>query len=282
MASWLTRPTAVARRRRPVARARRLRVRRRRQRRRPRAGRHRHHDHPRVLDRGRRGPERRGHGRRHRRTGRGRPRPRGRGDQAQAAAPGREADDAGDARGVHARPRPTASAPTTTAASCSTRTWRRTRSSPAPSCSPATPRSCTTSSSSRCRRTRSPTPRPSTPATPGEGWTCFGGTGLRDDDGLNTRPWLGAWAPGGKESVQPPGFGMPLAAGSRIIMQVHYNLLAGPRRPTSPPPSSGWRPATADLTPLRHDAAAGAGRAAVPPEHDADGRCATARPRSPT
>ena len=65
-------------------------------------------------------------------------------------------------------------------------------------------------------------------ATPGEGWTCFGGSGLLDDDfGLDSAPWLGAWAPGSRESVDSPGYGVPLPAGSQIVMQVHYNLLAG-------------------------------------------------------
>jgi hypothetical protein len=85
--------------------------------------------------------------------------------------------------------------------------------------------------------------------TAGEGWTCFGGSGLRDNDGLNSAPWLGAWAPGGKESVSAAGFGKPLAAGSRIIMQVHYNLLAGPGADES---ATLLRvaPASAHLTPL--------------------------------
>ena len=62
----------------------------------------------------------------------------------------------------------------------------------------------------------------------GQGWTCFGGTGVQSQGaGLNSAPWLGAWAPGGGERVLAPDLGMPLAAGSRIIMQVHYNLLAG-------------------------------------------------------
>lgn len=63
---------------------------------------------------------------------------------------------------------------------------------------------------------------------PGQGWTCFGGTGV-DSQGatLDSAPWLGAWAPGGGESLLAPDLGMPLAPGSRIIMQVHYNLLAG-------------------------------------------------------
>ena len=45
--------------------------------------------------------------------------------------------------------------------------------------------------------------------------------------GSNGAPWLGAWAPGGGERVLAPDLGMPVEAGSRIIMQVHYNLLAG-------------------------------------------------------
>jgi hypothetical protein len=66
-------------------------------------------------------------------------------------------------------------------------------------------------------------------AEKGEGWTCFGGTGVEDDEALDNAPWLGAWAPGGKEQVSAKDVGVPLAKGSRVIMQVHYNLLAGPR-----------------------------------------------------
>ena len=61
---------------------------------------------------------------------------------------------------------------------------------------------------------------------PGQGWTCFGGTGIGSGAELDDAPWLGAWAPGGKESVLRAGYGRPLEAGSRIVMQVHYNLLA--------------------------------------------------------
>jgi hypothetical protein len=64
--------------------------------------------------------------------------------------------------------------------------------------------------------------------TPGQGWTCFGGSGLdRVGGGLDDAPWLGAWAPGGGERVMADDIGIPLEAGSRIVMQVHYNLLAG-------------------------------------------------------
>jgi hypothetical protein len=64
--------------------------------------------------------------------------------------------------------------------------------------------------------------------TPGPGWTCFGGSGLdRVGGSLDDAPWLGAWAPGGGERVMADDIGIPLEAGSRIVMQVHYNLLAG-------------------------------------------------------
>ncbi|EON24377.1 hypothetical protein CF8_1587 [Nocardioides sp. CF8] len=67
----------------------------------------------------------------------------------------------------------------------------------------------------------------------GEGWTCFGGTGLDEFQDVDDAPWIGAWAPGGTESVRRPGLGVKLRAGSRIIMQVHYNLLAGTAPDTS-------------------------------------------------
>lgn len=65
--------------------------------------------------------------------------------------------------------------------------------------------------------------------TPDEqGWTCFGGTALDGEfANLDDAPWLGAWAPGGDEVVTRAGYGVDLPRGSRIVMQVHYNLLAG-------------------------------------------------------
>lgn len=67
----------------------------------------------------------------------------------------------------------------------------------------------------------------------GPGWTCFGGTGLEEFQDVNRASWIGAWAPSGEESVTKPGFGVRLATGSRIVMQVHYNLLAGAAPDTS-------------------------------------------------
>ncbi len=65
-------------------------------------------------------------------------------------------------------------------------------------------------------------------STKGQGWTCFGNSGLRSSgEEIDDAPWLGAWAPGGSEQVYAKGFGEELGKGSRVIMQVHYNLLAG-------------------------------------------------------
>jgi hypothetical protein len=70
-------------------------------------------------------------------------------------------------------------------------------------------------------------------ASPGQGWTCFGGTGLPERGGaagaLDSAPWLAGWAPGGGESVFGAGTGVRLAAGSRIVLQLHYNLRAADR-----------------------------------------------------
>jgi len=62
----------------------------------------------------------------------------------------------------------------------------------------------------------------------GKGWTCFGGplpgTAIV---GLAADPLLTFWAPGAGVDDFPKGTGVPLAAGSLVIMQVHYNLLVG-------------------------------------------------------
>jgi hypothetical protein len=68
--------------------------------------------------------------------------------------------------------------------------------------------------------------------TPGEGWTCFGGSGI-DDGSIYDAPWLGAWAPGGSEQVYAAGLGEEFDAGARIVMQVHYNLVDGVEPDTS-------------------------------------------------
>jgi len=84
----------------------------------------------------------------------------------------------------------------------------------------------------------------------GHGWTCFGeppvlGRGLGQ---FLSMPWLSAWAPGHGKDVMPLGTGTPLPANSLIIMQVHYNLLAGDL-PVSPRTQLDTVPASANLRP---------------------------------
>ena len=57
-------------------------------------------------------------------------------------------------------------------------------------------------------------------ADPAPGYTCFGGPG-----GLT--PTLGGWTPGSRGGDFPLGTGVPVDPGSKIILQVHYNLPRG-------------------------------------------------------
>jgi hypothetical protein len=54
----------------------------------------------------------------------------------------------------------------------------------------------------------------------GEGWTCFGDSGVTGD------AWVASWAPGANETLLAPNLGYPMPPGSLLVMQVHYNLLA--------------------------------------------------------
>ncbi len=59
----------------------------------------------------------------------------------------------------------------------------------------------------------------------GPGYECFGGpTGMGGMQSLGVR-FLGGWAPGGVGGDTPPGTGMPIAPGSKIALQLHYNTL---------------------------------------------------------
>lgn len=55
---------------------------------------------------------------------------------------------------------------------------------------------------------------------PGPGYTCFGGPG---GGALST---VGAWVPGTTGSQNPEGSANIVPAGSRIVLQIHYNTLA--------------------------------------------------------
>jgi hypothetical protein len=93
-------------------------------------------------------------------------------------------------------------------------------------------------------------------ASGGKGWTCFGGPNLPVDlsapgsiDRLGQPPWIAAWVPGHTTNALPSGTGVLLHKGARIVMQVHYNLIAaaGPDRSQA---QLELRPATTGLTRL--------------------------------
>jgi hypothetical protein len=60
-------------------------------------------------------------------------------------------------------------------------------------------------------------------AEPGVGWTCFGGTGVGRNE--NAPPTIGGWVPGAGATAFPQPTGINLAVGTRVIVQVHYNML---------------------------------------------------------
>lgn len=57
-------------------------------------------------------------------------------------------------------------------------------------------------------------------AEPGPGYTCYGGTGTAGT------VVLAAWVPGAQPTVFPEGAAARIAAGARLVTQVHYNTLA--------------------------------------------------------
>ncbi len=69
----------------------------------------------------------------------------------------------------------------------------------------------------------------------GHGWTCFGGTGIGSDSRARATggagSWIAAWAPGGDEVVLGGSTGYEMEPGSRIVMQIHYNLLSSKGKP---------------------------------------------------
>ncbi|AUX45306.1 hypothetical protein SOCE26_067880 [Sorangium cellulosum] len=56
---------------------------------------------------------------------------------------------------------------------------------------------------------------------PEPGYECFGGPG----GGQGGLSWLGTWVPGAVETGLPEGTGIEVPAGSKIVMQLHYNTL---------------------------------------------------------
>lgn len=60
----------------------------------------------------------------------------------------------------------------------------------------------------------------------GSGWKCFGGPGVSSDP-RNIGAMLGFWVPGSGTTMFPEGTGRLIRAGSRIVMQLHYNTASG-------------------------------------------------------
>src|SRR5436190_2344582 len=74
-----------------------------------------------------------------------------------------------------------------------------------------------------------PAARSMNAASGGNGWTCFGGPGVGDDD-IDHGRWLGVWVPGKTNDAFPAGTAMSLPKGAALVVQIHYNLIH-PARP---------------------------------------------------
>jgi hypothetical protein len=94
----------------------------------------------------------------------------------------------------------------------------------------------------------------------GKGWTCFGETVLSGQQLVlpGTGPpsgqptWLTAWAPGHNKNVYPSGTGVLFPKGSMVVLQIHYNTLAGDL-PIQSSLTLGTVPTAANLKPLSLD-----------------------------
>ena len=84
------------------------------------------------------------------------------------------------------------------------------------------------------------------PRMPGDGWTCFGAPIEASEVAISTsRDWVGAW-PRAVASAMSEDVGIPLEAGTQVVVQMHFNTLTGggrrhslvgcdcPRRPGRP------------------------------------------------
>lgn len=77
----------------------------------------------------------------------------------------------------------------------------------------------------------------------GQGWRCYGGAELPED---NT---IGSWTPGMLPVVYPEGTGFLLEPGDFIVLQMHYNLVAGVE-PDQTQIALQLAPASDSMTPL--------------------------------
>ncbi|MFD1370287.1 monooxygenase [Actinoplanes sichuanensis] len=71
--------------------------------------------------------------------------------------------------------------------------------------------------------------------TPGLGWQCFGGTGVKGAEvEEGEAAWVDTWAPGATETLLNQDAGFKLEPGSLLVLQIHYNLLATDGKPAGP------------------------------------------------
>ena len=67
-----------------------------------------------------------------------------------------------------------------------------------------------------------------------KGWSCFSSPlGATSMGGLSALPWLYGWSPGHGADTMEAGYGISVPAGSLIVLQIHYNSLAGKKAVTS-------------------------------------------------
>ena len=67
-----------------------------------------------------------------------------------------------------------------------------------------------------------------------KGWSCFSSPlGATSMGGLSALPWLYGWSPGHGADAAEAGYGISVPAGSLIVLQIHYNSLAGKKAVTS-------------------------------------------------
>jgi hypothetical protein len=96
-------------------------------------------------------------------------------------------------------------------------------------------------------------------ADEGDGWRCFGGTGLEQGVGefggeSSSETYLGGWSPGHNETLVGDPAGYPIKPGSHIVLQVHFSLLGfdgGPVPSDQPSIRLRLMPGSADVRPLK-------------------------------
>ena len=85
-----------------------------------------------------------------------------------------------------------------------------------------------------------------------KGWSCFASPlGPTSMGGLAALPWLAGWSPGHGADTQEDGYGVLVPANSLIVLQIHYNSLAGKKKVTSAFDYYAEAQSTSNRTPIR-------------------------------